>query len=153
MSRVFAVGCDGDAFCICKAKDKDDAIRIAKNNEEFICGDSGDDWVAHSIGAWLEDGDAIYVYDPLHCFNVMRSYGNNGDDSCVIYAQGAEEGVSMFKYGMRLRGFSPMCQPKGVIKRQDDPTGKYYDIILYDRELTENELSYYELDYLGEVFT
>lgn len=56
-----------------------------------------------------------------------------------------------YKYGMRLRGFSPMCQPKGVIRREDDPTGKYYDVIVYDRELTSKEINDYELDYINEV--
>lgn len=51
-----------------------------------------------------------------------------------------------YKYGMRLRGFSPMCQPHGVIRREDDTTGKYYDIIVYDRKLTEKEINDYELD-------
>ena len=54
-----------------------------------------------------------------------------------------------FKYGMRLRGFSPGCQPRGVIRREDDPTGKYWDIIIYDRELTRKELVDYELDDLN----
>lgn len=53
-------------------------------------------------------------------------------------------------YGMRLRGFSIGCQPKeGFVDRQDDPTGKYHDILIYDRKLTDNELAEYELDYLG----
>ena len=57
----------------------------------------------------------------------------------------------MYKYGMRLRGFAPMCQPmKGFYERQDDKTKKYWDILLYDRELTEKEVQDYELDYLGE---
>lgn len=54
-----------------------------------------------------------------------------------------------FKYGMRLRGFSPGCQPKGVMRREDDSTGKYWDIIIYDRELTRKELVDYELDDLN----
>ena len=53
------------------------------------------------------------------------------------------------RYGMRLRGFSIGCQPKeGFIRREDDTTGKYHDIIVYDRELTEKELADYELDRL-----
>lgn len=44
-----------------------------------------------------------------------------------------------------------MCQPKeGFVERQDDPTGRYYDIIIYNRELTEKELRDYELDRLEE---
>lgn len=58
----------------------------------------------------------------------------------------------MYKYGMRLRGFAPLCQPmNGLVGREDDPTGKYHDVLMYDRQLTEQELRDYELDYLGEV--
>ena len=53
-----------------------------------------------------------------------------------------------YKYGMRLRGFSPGCQPRGVVRREDDLSGKYWDIIVYDRKLTEKELLDYELDEL-----
>ena len=57
-----------------------------------------------------------------------------------------------YKYGMRLRGFSPMCQPKeGFIRREDDMTGKYYDIIVYNRQLTEKEINDYELDNIKEI--
>ena len=53
----------------------------------------------------------------------------------------------MYKYGMRLRGFSIGCQPMdGLVKREDDTSGRYYDILVYDRELTKKELEEYELD-------
>lgn len=53
----------------------------------------------------------------------------------------------LYLYGMRLRGFSPGCQPKqGLLWRQDDTTGLYWDIIVYDRPLTDEELRDYELD-------
>lgn len=55
-----------------------------------------------------------------------------------------------YRYGMRLRGFSIGCQPKGVVSREDDPTGRYYDILVYDRVLTAKELEDYELDDLNE---
>jgi len=54
--------------------------------------------------------------------------------------------MNEYRYGMRLRGYAPMCQPKGVIRREDDPTGKYWDIIVYDRELSESETRSYDLD-------
>ena len=54
-----------------------------------------------------------------------------------------------FRYGMRLRGFSLGCQPmKGFICRDDDTTGKYHDILVYDRQLTEQEVYAYDLDEL-----
>lgn len=55
-----------------------------------------------------------------------------------------------YRYGMRLRGYAPMCQPKGVIRREDDATGRYHDILVYDRELTDKELRDYELDAIPE---
>lgn len=56
----------------------------------------------------------------------------------------------MFVYGMRLRGFSLGCQPKdGFVERLDDTTEKYYDLIVYNRQLSEKECHDYELDFLG----
>lgn len=56
-----------------------------------------------------------------------------------------------YKYGMRFRGFSIGCQPKqGLVERQDDPTGVYYDILVYDRMLTDKEIADYELDQIEE---
>ena len=57
-----------------------------------------------------------------------------------------------YRYGMRLRGFSPGCQPmKGLLRREDSHTPAYYDVLVYDRELTREELRDYELDTLGGV--
>lgn len=55
----------------------------------------------------------------------------------------------MHVYGMRLRGYSPGCQPAGTVAREDDPTGRYHDLIMYYRQLTDEEVKAYELDYLG----
>lgn len=51
-----------------------------------------------------------------------------------------------YRYGMRLRGYSPGCQPKGVTRREDDTTGRYHDIVVYGRKLSADELRDYELD-------
>lgn len=60
--------------------------------------------------------------------------------------------MERYVYGMRLRGFSPMCQPmEGLIDRVDDETGKYHDILEYDRPLTDKELKEYELDYIETI--
>lgn len=57
-----------------------------------------------------------------------------------------------YRYGMRLRGFSPGCQPKeGLLRREDDPTGKYWDILVYDRILTDQEIRSYELDPIKKI--
>ena len=55
-----------------------------------------------------------------------------------------------YAYGMRLRGFSIGAQPSGVVDHYDDDSGKYWDVIVYDRELTPEEQHHYSLDYLGE---
>lgn len=60
-----------------------------------------------------------------------------------------EKSSKHYTYGMRLRGFSIGCQPlQGFLRREDDLSGKYYDLIVYDRPLTETELKNYELDFL-----
>ena len=61
----------------------------------------------------------------------------------------------MYKYGMRLRGFSIGAQPSGVIKRcspfrEDETTGKYWDIIYYEDKLSDEDVRHYSLDYLGK---
>lgn len=57
----------------------------------------------------------------------------------------------MFKYGMRLRPFSIGCQPmNGLIKVEDDITGKYWDTLYYANPLNDHEQEEFELDYLGE---
>jgi len=57
----------------------------------------------------------------------------------------------IFLYGMRLRGFSPGCQPmKGLVLASEDKSGKYYDILSYARKLSDEDVRNYELDYLGE---
>lgn len=56
----------------------------------------------------------------------------------------------MYKYGMRSRGFSLGCQPmQGFVERIDDRSGRYYDLLLYNRELSQEEIKNYELDFLG----
>lgn len=57
----------------------------------------------------------------------------------------------IFRYGMRLRGFSIGCQPMmGLDHAEDDPTGRYHSILFYRRELTAAEINDYELDYIGK---
>jgi len=34
----------------------------------------------------------------------------------------------------------------GFIRRHNDPSNKYYDIIEYDRKLTKEEIEHYSLD-------
>lgn len=56
----------------------------------------------------------------------------------------------VYRYGMRLRGFSPGAQPKeGLIGVENDPLDEYHNIIDYTRPLTDQEIKDYELDYLN----
>lgn len=56
------------------------------------------------------------------------------------------------RYGMRLRGYAPGCQPMdGLIEGYDDPGGTYHSILVYGRKLTDQECADYELDFLGRV--
>lgn len=58
----------------------------------------------------------------------------------------------MYKYGMRLRGFSLGCQPEGVIKYEDVDKWKtgFWSYIWYKEPLEDEELTKYELEYIGE---
>lgn len=56
-----------------------------------------------------------------------------------------------YEYGMRERGFSPGCQPMdGFIRREDSWTHLYYDLLVYDRKLSGNEVYNYSLDYIDK---
>lgn len=68
------------------------------------------------------------------------------EDGCEI--TGVYKTYSYY-YGMRLRGYSPGCQPReGLLSVGEDPNGKYWDVLIYDRELTEKEIRDYELDFI-----
>ena len=56
-----------------------------------------------------------------------------------------------YKYGMKERGFSLGCQPMRGLKDWKDTDGKYYSILWYDRELSEQEVKNYELDELERI--
>lgn len=38
----------------------------------------------------------------------------------------------------------------GLIGREDDPTGRYWDILVYDHRLSKGEEQFYEMDFIGE---
>ena len=60
-------------------------------------------------------------------------------------------GNRVFMYGMRLRPFSIGCQPMdGLIRVEEDKTGKYWNILFYANPLNDHEQDGYELDYLGD---
>ena len=59
--------------------------------------------------------------------------------------------MKTYKYGMRLRGFSVGCQPMhGLVDHMDDPSGRFWNILVYNRELTEREIKDYELEAINE---
>ena len=58
-----------------------------------------------------------------------------------------------YRYGMRLRGFSPGCQPKAGLIGCEDGGKKYHDILVYKRPLTAKELEEYELDDLNPAMS
>ena len=55
-------------------------------------------------------------------------------------------------YGMRTRGCAPGCQPaEGFVERIDSNIVDYYDIISYNRKLSEAEEKTYSLDELKQT--
>lgn len=58
---------------------------------------------------------------------------------------------TVYLYGMRSRGFSPGCQPKeGWIDTEVDPLDEYWNVLVYARPLSDQELKDYELDFIGK---
>lgn len=89
------------------------------------------------IIAYLDSKGAEGVKKGTVIKQALREYMKNHPDPKPEY-----------RYGMRLRGYSPGAQPKGVLRREDDTSGKYHDIIVYDRQLSAAEVASYELDEL-----
>lgn len=59
--------------------------------------------------------------------------------------------MTVYQYGMRLRGFSPGCQPKeGFIAADDDVLGEYHNMLYYDHRLTHTQCEDFELDFIGK---
>lgn len=59
--------------------------------------------------------------------------------------------AAKYKYGMKLRGYSIACQPmKGLIGVKEDTTGRYYDILTYNRQLEPREMRLYDLVFIGK---
>ena len=59
--------------------------------------------------------------------------------------------AAKYKYGMKLRGYSIACQPmKGLTGVTEDPTGRYHNILTYDRQLEPREMRLYELVFIGK---
>ena len=84
-------------------------------------------------------------------WNTMANNPNNAEEFETVYALAANGRYRavVYRYGMRLRGFSIGCQPmQGLDFAEDDPTGRYYNILVYNRPLTEQEQKDYELDEL-----
>lgn len=52
---------------------------------------------------------------------------------------------------MRLRGCSIGTQPNEFEIIENTIEDKYYDLLAYDRVLTDEELKEYELDYIGAI--
>ena len=100
----------------------------------------------------------IDIYD--NNYKVLEAYAEENDttiaeviDDLVADFLKGQNAASVYKYGMRLRGYSLGCQPMdGLVKREDGVkiNGRYYhDILVYSRKLSDKEIKNYELDYLG----
>ena len=88
--------------------------------------------------------NVVEFLDALGCEIIIKDV-ETGKEYAV-----RDEVQKTYKYGMRLRGFAPMCQPmEGFVEQQDDPDRIYHDILIYSRPLTKKELEEYELDNLN----
>lgn len=62
--------------------------------------------------------------------------------------------MALYKYGMRLRGFSIGCQPMaGLVDWCDCDGGDYYSILTYSRPLADDEIANYSLSAIYQTDT
>ena len=105
-------------------------------------------------GEWVKDyfsnGGRGYSYN--EALEIKEGIERDGLDGLPFRDLKIEEmAPRAYRYGMRLRGFSIGCQPtEGFLERQDDPSGQYWDIITYNRPLTELELEHFSLDHINK---
>ena len=66
-----------------------------------------------------------------------------------------KETTIQYIYGMKYRGFAPMCQPMdGLIMWSDSPEDwvddpqRYYCVLFYNHRLSDKEVSDYELEFV-----
>lgn len=56
----------------------------------------------------------------------------------------------MYYYGMTYRPAGIGCQPmEGLIAILDPETEAFYDVVAYNRRLTDEEINAYELEFIG----
>lgn len=99
-------------------------------------------------GSYLEVKDSLVSMsdDEIISNQFADAYVDNDPIKEFIY----KPFVPNYVYGMRSRGFSPACQPMdGLVERRDSTDKKYYDLLVYDKPLSEKEIETYQLDYLG----
>ena len=54
-----------------------------------------------------------------------------------------------YYYGMKYRPAGPGAQPKDFDHLKESKDKKYYDVVVYRRELTPEEVTQYQLEYIG----
>lgn len=102
---------------------------------------------------WRVSGkDLPVLYISADCFDDALKIAREKDEYYNTGQVVEGEGGTMHIYGMRSRGCSPGAQPKNGLDSFTESTDpKYYDILYYNRKLTEDEVGNYELDYLGQA--
>ena len=58
--------------------------------------------------------------------------------------------IHVWKYGMTARGCSPGCQPQGFLWFDEDDY--YYNVLCYNRELSENDMDTFDLEYVDDYW-
>lgn len=80
----------------------------------------------------------------------QEEYDGGDDTNDISFEEYYAE--MLYVYGMRLRGYSPGCQPmNGIVGIKEETTGKYHNLLIYDRKLTDKELYDYELDFIKPI--
>lgn len=132
-----------------------DEHKAEKEHEQQVLSDKDSDKSLTSLTEVVINYDDISVESKQQVsfedlFNLINTSSINDVEKSIMKEKIPEVEVSYgdeYKYGMRLRGFSLGCQPsEGFVRREDSE--KYYDILVYNRKLSPEELIKFDLSFI-----
>ena len=102
------------------------------------------------LSSWFEEQGYRLQAKTLEDF--LKSYTAD-DTECLVNwlidkGYGLEvPGLKVYKYGMKRRPYSIGCQPMDNLAfRENDKSGKYYDVLVYRKPLTKEDVDHYDLE-------
>ena len=126
---------------------KEDDWNLLDDEYEVHGGITYTGWHRENQDEWVIGFDCNHAMDNPEIENAEYT-----ENECKNLINQLAINTNKYYYGMRLRGFSPGCQPeRGLLGKSIGPFDNYHDVIAYDRELSEKELREYEMERINII--